>query len=91
MSLVQLRTVQDRPILAGALRLTPESQVLTVRLPFGGLVWQRPTAVVVEQAGRAIQRLPIVDLTRVAQLALLLGTVLVTGVCLTATSRQQES
>ena len=91
MSLVQMRTLQAQPIVAGALRLTPESQVLTVRLPFGGLVWQRPTAVVVEQAGRAIQRLPIVDLTRVAQLAVLLGTVLVTAVCLIVASRQQEA
>lgn len=91
MSLVQLSTVQDRPILAGALRLTPESQVLTVRLPAGGLVWQRPTAVVVEQPGRAIQHLPIVDLTRIVQLALLLGTVLVSVVCLIATSRQPEA
>jgi hypothetical protein len=91
MSLVQLSTVQDRPVVAGALRLTSESQVLTVRLPFGGLVWQRPTAVVVEQSGRPIRRLPIVDLTRVAQLAVLLGTVLVTIMCLIVVSRQEES
>jgi hypothetical protein len=87
MSLAQLSTVHDRPILAGALRLTPESHVLTVRLPSGGLVWQRPTAVVVDQPGRASRRIPIVDLTRVAQLALLLGTVL----CLMVISRQKES
>ena len=86
MSLVQLSTVHDRPILAGALRLTAESRVLSVRLPFGGLVWQRPTSVLVEQPGRAVRRLPIVALTRVAQLALLLGTAL----CLIVISRQKE-
>ena len=90
-SVVQLRTVQDRPLVAGSMRLTPESQVLMVRLPFGGLVWQRPTAVVVEHAGRAIQRLPILDLTRLAQVGVVLGTLLLTAVCLIASSRQQES
>jgi hypothetical protein len=86
-NLVQLRTVQGQPILTGDVRLTPESQVLVVRLPFGGLVWHRPTAVSVERAGRGIQRLPIVDLTRIAQVGLLL----VTAVCLTALSRRRES
>jgi hypothetical protein len=69
--------------------VTPESQVLEVRLPFGGLrfVWQRPTAVVVEQGVHGIQRLPILDFTRVAQA----GALLFTALCLIASSRRQES
>jgi hypothetical protein len=89
--LVQLKTVHGSPIEASGGRVTPESQVLLIRLPFGGLVWQRPTAVVVEHVGRAIQRVPIVDLTRLAQLSLLLGTLLLTAMCLIASSRPQES
>jgi hypothetical protein len=90
-NVVQLRTVQGRPIDAGALRLTPQSRAVIVRLPFGGLVWHRPTAVLVEQPGRAIQRLPILDGTRVFQLGVVLGTLVVTVACLMIASRQQES
>jgi hypothetical protein len=84
---VQLKTVQNSPVEAGGVRLTPESQILSVRLPFGGFVWQRPTAVVLEQAGRATRRVPIVDLTRLA----LIGVVLATLVAFIATSRQPQS
>jgi hypothetical protein len=50
--------------------VTPQSQVLIIRLPFGGLVWHRPTAILVERGGQT-SRIPIVDATRVIQLALL--------------------
>jgi hypothetical protein len=90
-SWMQLHTVHGTPVEASGLRVTPESQVLSIRLPFGGLVWHRPTAVAVEQGGQATRRVPIVDLTRIAQLGLLLGTLLLTAVCLIASSRPQES
>jgi hypothetical protein len=90
-SLVELRTVRGQPIVLGDRRVTPESQALIVRLPFAGLVWHRPTAVVVEQAGRAIERMPILDLTRVAQVGVILGTLLLTVVCLIVSARQQEA
>jgi hypothetical protein len=41
-----------------------------VRLPKGGFVWNRPTAVLVEQDGQA-RRIPIVDVTRILQVGLL--------------------
>jgi hypothetical protein len=87
--LVQLKTVTQPPIEVGGTRVTPESQVLEVRLPFGGLcfIWHRPTAVTVEHAGRAIQRLPIVDLTRLAQASALVLAIL----CLIASSQYRES
>ena len=53
----------------GDISVTPESKALTVRWPGGGWVWNRPVAVLVER-GEEKERIPIVDVTRVAQLAL---------------------
>ena len=50
--------------------VTPRSRALTIRLPNGGLVWNRPTAVVVERGGQKRQ-IRIVDVTRILQLGLL--------------------
>jgi hypothetical protein len=58
--------------------VTPRSRAVTVRLPHGRLVWNRPTAVLVEQAGQ-VRRIPIVDVTRILQ-AGLLGLVALTAV-----------
>lgn len=49
--------------------VTPQSQALTVRWPHGGWVWNRPVALRVER-GEESKRIPIVDVTRVAQLGL---------------------
>jgi hypothetical protein len=73
MPIVQLKTVHAQPIAAGGARLILESQALVVRLPFGGFVWHRPTAVTVEPTGR---RVPIHDLTRIAQIGLVVVTML---------------
>ena len=54
----------------GEVTITPQSQVLTVRWPYGGWVWNRPLAILVER-GTQTERTPIVDVTRFAQLALL--------------------
>ena len=48
--------------------ITLQSQVLAVQLPFGGFVWQRPTAVLVSENGRTI-RTPIPDPIRTIWLA----------------------
>jgi hypothetical protein len=61
---VTLRTTTGPTVIASGMLVTPESRVLTVRLPFGGFVWNRPSAVIVERDGR-VERLPIVDVTRV--------------------------
>ena len=67
----------------GAIRLSSRSMEVTVRLPLrrmesfeGAMVqptwlWHRPLAVLVEQ-GRNTKRLPIVDVTRLAQIGVLL-------------------
>ena len=65
----QLQALTGNPVQAGDLTITPQSQVLIIRLPFAGLVWRRPTAILVERAGQT-SRIPIVDVTRVIQLAL---------------------
>jgi hypothetical protein len=56
-------------VTVGGVAVTPQSEALTMRWPRGGWVWNRPVAVVVER-GDERKRMPIVDVTRVAQLAL---------------------
>jgi hypothetical protein len=68
-ALIERRTTAAPTVEAGDVRATPESSVVTVRLPFGAFVWNRPSSIVVEREGR-VERLPIVDVTRIAQLAL---------------------
>jgi len=68
-ALIERQTTTAPTVVIGAMRLTPESRVVIVRLPFGAFVWHRPSAVVVERAGR-VERTRIVDVTRMAQLAL---------------------
>ncbi len=67
--IIQLETHAGTPTTAGNLTVTPESQAFSLRLPFGGFVWNRPTAIVIEIEGER-QRIPIVDVTRIAQLAM---------------------
>ena len=66
----QLRSVHDDSVTVRGITVTPISKVLSVRLPFGGFVWNRPQAVVVERDGR-VERIPILDVTRMVQLGLL--------------------
>jgi len=68
-ALIERRTIAGSTLEAGDLRVTPEARVVSVRLPFGAFVWNRPSAVVVERDGR-VERLPIVDVSRIAQVAL---------------------
>ena len=72
--MVQWQTSSGKPVTAGDLIVTPQSRVLVVRSPYGGWVWNRPVAVQVEQANRpsaSPARIPIVDVTRLAQLGFL--------------------
>jgi len=66
---VQLKTISAESIQAGDYRITPRSQALTLRWPHGGLVYARPTAVLVERADER-QYVPIVDVTRLVQVVL---------------------
>jgi hypothetical protein len=64
---VQWQTVSGEAVTVGDVALTPQSQALTVRWPKGGFVWNRPVAVLVERGGQT-DRIPVVDVTRIAQL-----------------------
>lgn len=65
----QWQTMSGEPIKVGETTITPQSRVLVFRFPYGGFVWNRPTAVLVERAGQS-ERIAIVDRTRIALVAL---------------------
>jgi hypothetical protein len=62
---IQIETQTGEPLTVSDTTLTPQSRALSVRWPHGGFVWNRPIGVIVERGGQT-QRLPIVDVTRVA-------------------------
>ena len=68
-ALIERRTTAGPPIVVGNVRATPQARVVIVRLPFGGFVWNRPTSVEIERDGR-VERLRIVNVTRIAQIGL---------------------
>jgi hypothetical protein len=79
------QTVNGQPVQVGEKVVTPQSQVLALNFMGGpagaALVWNRPLAVLVEQNGET-KRYPIVDVTRLAQVALftaVLMTVMIAG------------
>jgi hypothetical protein len=59
------QTTNGPPIRLGDATVTPQAQALIVRLPYGGFVWNRPVAVLVERKGK-MQRIPVVDVTHLA-------------------------
>jgi hypothetical protein len=68
---VRWQTYTGDPITAGDIRLRPQSQALIVQLGNSfGFIWNRPVAVLVER-GAETERIPIIDVTRVAQFAML--------------------
>jgi hypothetical protein len=67
--MIRWQTLSGISTRVGEFSMTPVSQALTIRFPGGGLVWNRPVAIVLERDGERT-RLPIVDVTRIAVLAL---------------------
>lgn len=67
---IEWKTVQGTAVSTPQHTLIPESQALVVKFPFGGFVWQRPTAVLV-QTGAQTERHPIVDVTRLATVSVM--------------------
>ncbi|HVN54252.1 MAG TPA: hypothetical protein VMT46_07970 [Anaerolineaceae bacterium] len=66
---VKIQNLQGKPIQVGAFKVIPESQSISIHFPFGGFVYNRPIAVQVERDG-TLDRIPIVDVTRLALLGL---------------------
>jgi hypothetical protein len=71
-----METMAAAPVTAAGVTVTPLARTLSVRTPFGGLVWSRPVAVRVERDGQ-VQRMRIVDVTRAAQVGLLVSSLAV--------------
>ena len=86
---IRLETTSAEPIVVGNTRITPQAQAFSLRFPFGGFVWNRPTAVLVERDGET-RRIPIVDATRVAQIVLF-GLVLTFSVIITLAVSQRRT
>lgn len=74
---IEWKTVQGTAVSTPHHTLIPESQALIIKFPYGGFVWQRPTAVLV-QKGEQTQRYPITDVTRLATWSVLATSLLVT-------------
>jgi hypothetical protein len=65
------QTYTGDPITAGDVTLRPQSQALIIQVGKGfSFIWNRPVAVLVER-GAETERIPIIDVTRVAQFAML--------------------
>ena len=65
MQLIQKETHLGNPIVAGERTITPQSLAVTVHFPFGGFVWNRPTAVLITENNQTTT-IPITDPTRLA-------------------------
>lgn len=68
-----IETMPGETVQAGTNKITPFSQAVKLILPrsTGALIWNRPVSVLVQGADGSEQVLPVVDVTRIAQLALL--------------------
>jgi len=89
MKVFEAREASAEPVTVHDVTVTPRSRALVVRLPKGGLVWNRPTAVLLEQNGQA-RRIPIVDITRILQVGLLGLAVLTASASLLGCRRRTE-
>jgi hypothetical protein len=76
LNIVHWQTSAGDPIRIAGTTVTPEAWALVVQLPFGGFVWNRPVALLLENDAGS-RRLPIVDMTRTIQVALLGATLAV--------------
>lgn len=86
--ILRWQTVSGDKVTSGDVNVTPQSQALTIRWPHGGLVWNRPVAILVER-GEQTERFPIVDVTRIVQLGLF-GLSLVFSIVIFALSVRQR-
>lgn len=85
----QLRTIAGRAMTVGEITIIPFSQVLTVRFPFGGFIWNRPVAIEIERAGH-VKCIPIVDVTRLVQIGTLVGTLVLAIYGVARLARRRE-
>jgi hypothetical protein len=86
---VQWRTHSGDGVTVDGVTVTPQTQALTVRWPNGGLVWNRPVAVLVQQ-GEQTERMPIVDVTLVVQWILFGFSLVFSAIILLLSARQRR-
>lgn len=79
--MLERRVEYGQPLEAGGVSLIPESRLIGHHNRLFGVVWIRPSALLVQDAD-GMHRLPIRDLTRLIQVGLLL----LSGVMLAATA-----
>jgi len=60
----QRQTISGDQTKIGDTIVTPQAQSVTLRWPYGGLIWNRPAAVLVERDNHTT-RLPVIDVTRI--------------------------
>jgi hypothetical protein len=89
--LIRWQTVSGPSWKLGGRNLTAESRALAIRLPFGGYVWNRAVAIVVEEEGKTT-RVPIFDVTRMAVLVLSASSIVASAlIWLFGRSRRERS
>ena len=73
-SLLRIKTLTGQPLNVKDRQVRLRSQVVQLRFPFihGGLIWNRPVAVLVRTADGQDQILPVPDVTRTVVLMMLL-------------------
>ncbi len=74
-TIFQVETKAGEPIQAGGVRTIPFSKVVRLNIPGmpGGLVWNRPSSVIVMGAEGEELVIPVQDVTRQIQVAVILG------------------
>lgn len=91
-NILSWETREGPAVTAHGRTVTLVAQALHLHTPFGGLVWNRPVAVLVNEGG-AVTRQPIVDVTRLALWAMAGGAALamvMTGLLRRRSGSQEE-
>jgi hypothetical protein len=70
-AMIEWYLADGEAIHAAGRTVIPRSRVLSMRVPNAAFVWQRPESVLIQTADGSQQRINIVDVTRIAQIALL--------------------
>jgi hypothetical protein len=66
---IHWKSIDGEPISSGDTIITPVAKVFAVSTPFMDIVWNRPHAVRVQE-GEEVTTVPIVNVTRMAQIAI---------------------
>jgi len=75
MPIIRTEIVTGEPELVGDVEITPQTQVLKIKIPGypAGLIWNRPKAVIVRTSDGKENNLPVTDVTRLVVWAMLAG------------------